>query len=84
MTQRKRLSKHFVDSGVTKEVSMIFAFYGNHKPNGIGLSYQLKEESHCTLFADMFEAYKKQYEGADAAGKINRLSRAFKHPLAQI
>jgi len=54
---------------------MIFAFYGNHKPNGVGLSYQLQDESECALFADMFEVYKKQYEDADAAGKIKQIEQ---------
>ena len=74
MIQRKRLSRHFVDNGTTKEIAMIFAFWKNDDPSGLGLSYHLDDEKVCAVFADMFEAYKKLYEQADDKGKLKQIA----------
>ena len=52
---------------------MIFAFWKNYTPGGIGVNYQLDDEEVCAIFADLFDQYKRQFLEADLAGKLKQL-----------
>ena len=52
----------------------IHAFWKNDKPSGFGVSYDTDDENIRGVFADMFKAYIKRYEGADATNKVKQIS----------
>ena len=74
MKQRKRLEKHFYGNSKFGKLTVITAFWKNDKPYGLGYSVPINDENTCSRFADIFEAYTKHYEDADAADRSSQIS----------
>lgn len=73
MTNRKRLSGHFADSGLNKEIAFIGGYWENNKPGGFGVLYQLHDEATCAVVADLFDGYRKHFLEADLKEKREQI-----------